>query len=419
MSFLKKLFGGSSFEELRAEADAHFLGKRFGEAKLAYDRALTKEKGAPASGVAHVRARIDESRDAIATERVGAAADFEKHGELELARAELESALETAASAEMTRSIERRLEALERGDARQRATAVEVSDDEVFEAMAGNWEPEQIEEYEAAGPRFREALLASNAGRFADAVTLLEALVASSKSPHYLHFELGLARISAENSAGGEEALRAFLGSIGPEEGGAARLAAHGSLAQLFDARGDEEAAVAELGLAIEALEEDPRPYIMLGNFLRKRGHADAAIDVLESAVTVIGEGQMDPFLQQELALAHRDAGHDADAEQRLELVIDAHVKQSRLDFPVESTVALAQLHEKRGNLKRAADLWRSLTRGSDRANHLRFHREAGRLLALLGLPDEARRMYQRAAELAEGDDEATRDVAAKLAALA
>lgn len=419
MSFLKKLFGGSSFEELRAEADAHFEAKRFGEAKLAYDRALSKERGISGEAVTHVRTRIDESKDALAKERVETAADFEAHGEHDLARSELVGALETAASAELARSIERRLEALERGDARQRATAVEVSDDEVFEAMAGNWEPEQIEEYDAAGPRLREALLASNAGRFGDAVTLLETLVTEAKSPHFLHFELGIARIAADDPKGGEASLRAFLASIGPEEGGSARLAAHGSLAQLIDARGDEEGAVAELGLAIEALEEDPRPYIMLGNFLRKRGHADAAVDVLESAVAVIGEGQVDLFVSQELALAHRDAGHDTEAEQRLEQVIETLVKQARFDFPVEPTIALAELHEKRGDVKRAADLWRSLTRGSDVAGHLRYHREAARLLVVLGLLDEAQRMYQRAAELAEGDADATRDIAEKLAALA
>ena len=421
MSFLRKLFGGGSFEDLRTEADAHFDAKRFGEAKLAYDRALAKQAGAPADALVHVRTRIDASRDAIAHERMAVAADAEKHGDLEFARAELEGALETAASATLASTIEKRLEALERGDARQRAAAVEVSDDEMFEAMSGAWEPEQVDEYDAAGPRFRNALLASNDGRFEEAAAMLAEVVADSKSPHYLHFELGMARLSAEDTVGGETSLRAFLASIGPNEGGSARLAAHGSLALLCDTRGDEEGAVAEFGAAVDAMDEDPRPYIMLGNYLRKRGHADAAIDVLESAVAVIGEGQVDLFVQQELALAHRDAGHDAKAEQMLELVIDTLVKQARLDFPAETAVALAELHEKRGNVKRAADLWRSLTQGSDRAGHLRYHREAARLLVKLGLAEEARRMYQRAAELAEGakDAEAAAEVAEKLAALA
>jgi tetratricopeptide (TPR) repeat protein len=419
MSFFQKLFGGGSFESLRAEADAHFDAGRFGEAKLAYDRASAKQKGAAAADVTHVTTRIEACRDALAEARMQAAADFAANGDDELARAELEGALETAASATLVRTIEQRLEALERGDARERARPPTVGDDELFEAMSGSWEPEQREEYDAAGPRLREALLAANAGRFGDAVALLEALVAAARSPHYLHFELGVARIGADDAAGAEPALRAFLASIGPDEGGAARLAAHASLANILDGRGDEEGAVDELGRAVEALEDDPRPYILLGNYLRRRGHATDAIDVLESALAVIGEGQVDPFVLQEYALAHRDAGRDADAERLLEQLVDSQVKQGRLDLPPEGTTALAELHEKRGNLQRAADLWRSLTRGSDRTNHLRYHREAARLLVALGLRDEARRMYQRAAELAEGDAEAAQDIAAQLAGLA
>jgi len=419
MSFFQKLFGGGSFESLRAEADAHFDAGRFGEAKLAYDRASAKQKGAAAADVTHVTTRIEACRDALAEARMQAAADFAANGDDELARAELEGALETAASATLVRTIEQRLEALERGDARERARPPTVGDDELFEAMSGSWEPEQREEYDAAGPRLREALLAANAGRFGDAVALLEALVAEARSPHYLHFELGVARIGADDVAGAEPALRAFLASIGPDEGGAARLAAHASLANILDGRGDEEGAVDELGRAVEALEEDPRPYILLGNYLRRRGHATDAIDVLESALAVIGEGQVDPFVLQEYALAHRDAGRDADAERLLEQLVDSQVKQGRLDLPPEGATALAELHEKRGNLQRAADLWRSLTRGSDRTNHLRYHREAARLLVALGLRDEARRMYQRAAELAEGDAEAARDIATQLAGLA
>ena len=41
MSFLKKMFGGASFAEQRTEADALFDAKKYGEAKLAYDRAVS------------------------------------------------------------------------------------------------------------------------------------------------------------------------------------------------------------------------------------------------------------------------------------------------------------------------------------------------------------------------------------------
>ncbi|MBK8173245.1 MAG: hypothetical protein IPK60_23325 [Sandaracinaceae bacterium] len=50
--------------------------------------------------------------------------------------------------------------------------------------------------------------------------------------------------------------------------------------------------------------------------------------------------------------------------------------------------------------MQRAADLIRSLAQGNDRVNHLKYHREAERLLTKLGMHEEAKRMAQRAAEL-------------------
>jgi hypothetical protein len=51
--------------------------------------------------------------------------------------------------------------------------------------------------------------------------------------------------------------------------------------------------------------------------------------------------------------------------------------------------------------LARAADLFGSLAKGEDAANHALYHREAGRLLEALGLHDEARRMRERSEGLA------------------
>ena len=62
--------------------------------------------------------------------------------------------------------------------------------------------------------------------------------------------------------------------------------------------------------------------------------------------------------------------------------------------------MALAKLHEQAGNLARAADLYGALARGEDHAQHALYHREAARLLDLLGLSEEAQRMRTRAAAL-------------------
>ena len=58
------------------------------------------------------------------------------------------------------------------------------------------------------------------------------------------------------------------------------------------------------------------------------------------------------------------------------------------------------------------------LSQGNDRANHLHYHREAARVLAKLELTDEARRMLERAAALAEDDEEQLAAVNEQLEAL-
>ena len=61
MGLFGKLFGGS-FDDGRKEADALFDAKKYGEAKLAYDRALDKRKGAREDDVVHCLARVRACR---------------------------------------------------------------------------------------------------------------------------------------------------------------------------------------------------------------------------------------------------------------------------------------------------------------------------------------------------------------------
>ena len=83
----------------------------------------------------------------------------------------------------------------------------------------------------------------------------------------------------------------------------------------------------------------------------------------------------------------------------------------------VKSEQAIKGLRQQ-GNDVRAADLYSSLARGSDKANHLTYHRHAARVLERLGLDDEARRMLVRAAGLAEKDAAAAGEIRRALARL-
>jgi tetratricopeptide (TPR) repeat protein len=191
------------------------------------------------------------------------------------------------------------------------------------------------------------------------------------------------------------------LKSLKREEGGESRLVAHMELAALHAARGDIEAAAAEHEAAVEALPEDPRPYLALASFLRREGMAAEAVEVLTSASDAFdGEGQRPFRLTLELGLAHADLGQDERAIELLEDVVSYLTARQLLDLPPECAVPLARLYEKRGNKARALDLYNLLSTGSDVDHHVDYYQQAARLLLELDRRSDARRMLQRAREL-------------------
>lgn len=419
MSFFKKIFGGGSFEDHRAEADRLFDAGAFEDARIAFERALEKSKGAPTPGVTHCQDRVAQCLDRMAEARIEQATALVRSGHLDLAEVELRNAMETAASEDVARRARRALETLERDDARKQADAEpEMSDDDRWALLAGSWENEQLDEYDEYDESFRAAVLMLHEGRGAEARSTLEGLLAATEEPRYLLLEVARARILTEDYGGGEEALRAFLRALDDDEGGDARLSAYAELAGLRDREDDEEGAIGELENAMEAFPDDPRPFFMMGRYLRTREHPEEAIDVLEAALPLLDEGRPDWRFFEELGLARVAAGQDEAAAEDLDRVIALFVQLRSLDFPPATAVARAKLHEKAGELEKAADLYRGLARGSDRENHLGYHREVARLLVELGLDGEARRMLTRALALAEGDAEALAEVEAKLAEL-
>jgi tetratricopeptide (TPR) repeat protein len=163
---------------------------------------------------------------------------------------------------------------------------------------------------------------------------------------------------------------------------------------------------------------DDPRPYLNLGMFLRERKHAEEAIELIDLAIDLMDEDRPSWLAYQELGLAHRDAGNEDKAVDLLEKVIRHFVQRSVVDFPATAAVPLARLYEKRSNFARAADLYASLARGTDRKNHVAYHRDAARVLVKIDQDDEARRMLTRAGALAEGDDALSAAIEKELAEL-
>ncbi len=405
MSLFGKLFSKRTPEEERAQADALFAAGEFGPAKLAYERAQDAARDQAELKQA-LQLRIEACRDSIAKHRIAEAESLIGQGNLEFAREELQGAHETAASPELLAEIELRLEKLERTEhAFQQPPAAEQDDDDRFEVIAGGFEDDQYAEYQAHGDAMKRALLAFHDGKAKEARAELEALLATADAARYLFFELGRARIADGDSEGGAEALTKFIAALHPEEGGDARLLAHMELAQLVHARGDFDGAVAHYENALEAMPEDPRPYLALASFFRREKLYDEAIEVLEAALSGRDAQQPDFRLWHELGLAYADAGRDAAAIKELERVVEYVMRRNPRELPPEGTLRLALLCEKADRPARALDLYTLLADGNDRANAYAYRIEAGRLMQALGLRSEARRALQRARDEAPRDD--------------
>lgn len=419
MSFFKRLFGTTTEAEDRTEADRLFDAASFFDARLAYEK-LKERRDASESTRAHADARIARCFDALAEARIAEAERLLADGELELARGELATAAELARTVSIRKRAARMLDGAEKRDARKVAQLdTHQSDDERWVMLAGTWSEAQLEEYDTYGEELRAALLAMDAGDAKTARPTLETLARDHEADGvYLFVELARARSRTDEEAGAVRALSLFLDRVPDDDRSEARVNGYVFLAQLAERDGNDEKAVEELQRAIDAMPDDPRPLVNMGVFLRTRGEAEPAVTILEAALGLLDEDQPTWPVQVELALAKRDAGESAEAIDILERIVRGFLTRSQTNLPAIVAVPLAELQEKAGNLGRAADLYSTLARGSDRENHLLYHREAGRLLTQLGLRQEARRMLTRASALADRSSEISRDLEGLLSEL-
>lgn len=442
MSFFSKLFAQKTGAELAADGKRRLAEGNLGAAKIAFENALASLGPLESGARVDIEAQLLITRDRIAEGRLAQAELHQVNGDEQLALEEVDGAIELAASDAVRAKAIAFRKRFEENPAVERASGgeVAVSAEEKLAALAGSWEADQSDEYERYGAPFEDVLLALVEA--AEAATLAESpdAAAAEAAQHaafdapladlegiastagegavFIHFELGRARIAAGRAESGAEALREFLKRLPEGSGGESRLLAHLELARLADARGSADEAMGELERAIETMPEDPRPFLALGQYLRRTGHAAEAVDVLHSALAVMGEGQPDWRVLEELGLAEKARGRSAQAVDFLEQVIDTFTSKRIFDVPRESSLALAELYEAAGRPERAADIFRLLAEGSHRAAHVRYYREAARLLDKADLPEEAARLRRKALAVAEarGDDAARDELSRELA---
>lgn len=409
MSFFKRLLGGD-FDSNRTEGDEHFAAERWGEAKLAYERALSKGKAAPEEARAALGARITDCRRRLAAGHAERGEALLAAGETDAAVEAFESAVDVAPDADDKERYRKRIDGMHAAEARVAAhNPGDASEDDRFEVLSAEWDDEQLDEYEGYGEPFKSAYLAVHENPDAEAVGKALATFQSLAAEHpdaarFLHLEIGRSLLRLGRREEGAEALRKLLTVLPEDVGEVARIHAHVALAEVAIEAGDDAEAEKELRAAAEVAPDLTAGHLRLGQFLRVRGrHADAA-EALEDAARTMGELRPDVRVLREIGLNQAALGDEDTALETLEGIVQVQAAQDNLDLDPATATALAGIYEKRRDFERAADFYRHLANGSDVDHHFQYHREAGRLLGLAGKAGLAREHLVKARELAADD---------------
>ncbi|MBK8592055.1 MAG: tetratricopeptide repeat protein [Sandaracinaceae bacterium] len=416
MSFFKKLLGSDPDTHLR-KAEELFARGAFGEAKLAFEKGRDAFPGDRRSERDGVVARIDACRDGIAKNRIAQGLLLRERGERELAKEELRGALDVAADPSLVDRAQAELDDVDRVEVQQANRRVVMTREERIAVLAGSWYEEQASEYAGYGDEFFDALLALDDEDFPVARDGFAAVLAKAEEPVYLILEHAKACTLAGDSEAAVAGYQRFLAALPEGEGGDRRLGAHIQIGSLHGLAGDQEGALDAFQAAVEDFPDDYRPYFALGQQLRISGAPAEALEVLELALDRAGASPEWSLLE-EIGLTLAETGNGPGATAQLESVLKRFVDRGDAFIPPRTAWRLAALYEEQGRLDRAADVWRMLAERGPQTERARAHGEAGRLLAAIGLDDEAKKMLKRGVVLSEADSPLRAELEAKLAAL-
>ncbi|MCP4601993.1 MAG: hypothetical protein GY847_16000 [Proteobacteria bacterium] len=412
MSFLTKLLGGT-FESNRDEGESLFKTRHFGEARLAFDRALAKSKSARSEDIRAVQDKVRTCKLELAKEHIAWADQEADDGNIEVAVELLEEAQEICKDSEIIEAIGERKKRYDSEDARRLVgDGEEISEEELLAIFAGTWTESQAEEYAALPEDFYKALLAAHDREYEQAKELLSDIVNRSDlaiTPCFAWLELGRMRLQSEDEVGALEALGVFLDAVtDDDENMELKVAAHNFKAAALAKLERLDEAKEELILNTSLTPGDHNVFLNLGIFLKGRQEYPGALEALETALELMGQMHPDFRVIRELGFTYLAMDRKQEAAQNLGAVVEHLASRGEHDqFDPETVIALAGLHEEKGDIMQAADLYRHLAIGYDTKNHFVYNLEAARLLGLAG--GEAalvERYLTRANELAGNDEQ-------------
>lgn len=421
MSLISKLIG-RDFSYYYNKAKEHMKAEEWGEAKLLLEKALKFKKELKEDVIKEILEKLVYVKDKLAEKHIEQGDKFRMEGEWELAIQSYETALEVVGSEGMRRQIEERIEAIEAEKVRQEIEEEEkkeLSEEELFAILTGNWIEEQQKEMESYGEEVKKAIILLHEGDRENSLKIWEELLKKHSDGCYIYLEYGKALFSIGKLKEAITYIELFLQKLkelppekiekerGKGERWEAELMARNLLVNIYSELKDDTKLEEELNKIIELIPERSDGYVALARFLRTRKRYEDAIDVLEAGEKYIGEIYPDLRLPMELGLCLIETGKKEKAIKVLESIIEHLVSRGVFDFDPEFALPLAQLYEEYGYWDKASDLYRHLAEGSDFKNRLRYNLKAGEiLLRKLNKPDIAKIYLVRAKELAKENPE-------------
>ncbi len=395
------LFSGGSPEKYEKRADTLVINGSYGQAKLAYEKALGKLEGQAHRKPGyrnHIQEKLRRCKESLAREHRKEGQALVEAGCGDEARELFDLALELTADARLAADVTNLLAAIPAPSEQPEAYAYFVpgspeadqpetrppdSDEEYFEALCNSLEDAEREAYRTYPDAFKAGFVALNRGDFDTAVTrLAEAAGAYPFGANYITLELATAHLNR----GENETARTLLDSFLQEYPDA--LKAYYLMCEIFWETGAFDEAQRLLANCPATLAESLPVKMLAGETFTRSKQFPQAADLYQELLAIHG---WDPLVAQALAGTYEARGLNEPARDLYgEIIGTCTGCGARVDPVVKQRYAETSFASGDHSTK-VLELYLDLVR-EDPSHRIDYYQRISRIYSLQGNNHESRR---------------------------
>lgn len=403
MSFFKWLSGGTFASHVETGNEL-FAQKQYGDAKLAFLRAIKKSKDESLEQKRAIQDKIGECSFELALGHIARAKDFFELGDGERALGHLDDALLICDTAEMEKRVAECREEFVHLETKAMAEEhEEMTEEELLAVISSAWTTRQAQEFSNYPELFYQGVIKGHDGEHGEAVQCLQEVIAQQSDDNavFIYLELGRQQLLAEEVAAAQASLETFVEKCTvPSEAKDELVLAYNLLANIYFKEEQFESAEKALMTAYRVSPDNHVPLLNLGIFLRERGELKRSKRSLENAMDTMGVMHPDMRVFRELGHTSLAMGNRDDAREYYKAVLD-HCCQRGVheQYDPEAALPLAAMYEEDGKIREASDIYRHLAQGYDTKNYFEYNIQSARLLSILKAEVDLVRQYLACAE--------------------